>query len=342
MKITYATLLFLLPLSLFGQSTQPVNVFSPEKNYTQEKIAAGNYDNAAALLQYLVRDFELDGSRLIAVLVNGKYQTRIYADGKFDSDIAPKRLNEKITPGAVERIELRYNPAYNAPVQNDPYVGTINFVVPALNNPEIDPNNQASAAENPEPWNDPIVNRLKIASGEASAPVKRPAYTSIRAGGMVGILAARLSPFVSLQVEVPISKNLILCAAPEWSLKSSSRLVVLPLNDTIGEQYNLRTFAPSVTVKYYLPPSYPRFYLNAGPFLERGRGKWTYSARPDLDTQTGVYSTLGVNAGVGILFYSRLNFYIGLSGVLTNKNNLPPHQALRGAVVGIGWLLGKR
>lgn len=335
-------LCLLLPGILPAQEFHPINIFFPEKNYTQEQLNRAKYVDAVEMLRAVVRDFELDHTRVVAILLNGKYESRMRCDGQFDIDITPKRLNDKIVLAAIDHLEARFNTDYVDPWKSGGYVGTINLVIPAMANPDMDPNKAQEPEPDPEPWNDPIVQRLIVAAGEKPPKIPQKASASIRAGVVAGIMARRLSVFVGFPIEVPITKRFALCGAPVWNWKKDKVFGTSGQGLQLTDDYSLRSFEPSITAKYYLNDNYPHYYVTAGPYLERGRATWVYNSRPELGTVHQSHSTFGLNFGVGILFYSRLNFYINGSIMLSDKTKMLPLQDKRGVTVGVGWMLGKK
>ncbi|MEI6408066.1 MAG: hypothetical protein WCR52_01670 [Bacteroidota bacterium] len=338
-------LYLLLPGILLAQEYHPINMFFPEKNYAQDQLNRAKYADAVEMLRAVVRDFELDHAHIVAILLNGKYESRMRCDGQFDVDITPKRLNDKIVLAAIDRLEARFNTDYVDPWKSKGYVGTINLVIPAMDNPDMDPNKALAPLPDPEPWNDPIVQRLAVAAGEKPPKIPHQASTAIRAGIFVGVLTRRLSVTVGLPLDIPITKHLSICGVAAWNWKKdklSTILVQQPVPYELSDIYTLLTFEPSVTAKYYLNSDYPHYYITGGPYIERGRAKWVYNTRPELGTVRETHTTFGFNIGAGVMFYSNMNVSLGWSFILSNKTNLPPYQDYRGATITVGWMFGKK
>ncbi|MBC7774420.1 MAG: hypothetical protein H7246_03195 [Phycisphaerae bacterium] len=335
-------ILFLIVLGapcLRAQGYQPINAFHPEKDYPGSKFQSAENLSPTELIRQVLSDFELSQKQMIAILVNGKYEARVHGNGDFDQDKVPQRLNDKIVLVATERVEARFNLNYNDPWASMPYTGTINFVIPALTNPNLDPN---APEPDPEPWENPMTKRL-LAAQEPDVRLKRqPASTATRYGIFAGSQLRAQSIYLGIPVEVPITRQLYLCSSIMWNRKSNE----LVETDSTGFQKvssNLEiAMEVNIGAKYYLNNSYPRFYLFAGPYLERDRLKKSYFEDPEPGKFGKAHTALGINGGLGMLVFAGLNVSVGWSTILTRHDKLLPYQDLRGTSISVGWMFGKR
>ena len=276
---------------------------------------------------------------MIAILVNGNYEARVHGNGDFDQEKAAQRLNDKIILGATERVEARFDQNYNDPWASMPYTGTINFVIPALTNPNLDPN---APAPDPEPWENPMTKRL-LAAQEPDVRLKHlPATSAPRYGIFAGTQLRAQSIYLGIPVEVPITRQFSLCA----SIMLNRKYQELVETDSTGYQKSSSNLELALEVgleaKYYLNNTYPRYYLFAGPYLERDRLKRSYYDDPEPGKFGEVHTAFGMNAGLGLLVYGGLNVHVGWSAIFTSHDKLLPYQDLRGTSVSVGWLFGKR
>lgn len=276
---------------------------------------------------------------MIAILINGKYEARVHGNGDFDETNELQRLNDKIVLGATERVEARFDLNYNDPWASMPYTGTINFVIPALTNPNLDPN---APVQDPEPWENPMTKRL-LAAQEPDVWLKRKkASTAPRYGIFAGTQLRAQSIYLGIPVEVPITRKFSLLGSVMWNRKYGE----LAETDSTGFQKvssNLeRAFEVNLAAKYYLGNYYPRFYVFAGPYLERDRLKKSYFEDPEPGKFGDAHTAIGLNGGLGILVYAGLNISVAWSAILTRDDKLLPYQELRGASISVGWMFGKR
>lgn len=341
--------LFLLFLVLFtgrfyAQAFQPINTLHPAKDYPGEKIRQTENSSALALVRGVLGDFELGREKMVAIQLNGKYEARIHGNGDLDDPKIGERLNDKIILGAIERVEARFDPYYNDPWKSTLYAGTINFLIPALTNPNLDPNAEPEPEPepDPEPWENPMTKRL-LAAQEPDVRTKHvKATTAPRAGFFAGSQLRAQSIFVGFPVEVPLTKRLSLGASILWNWKSRDAVEIDSTGYQAFSSNVLWSTEASIMAKYYLNPAYPRFYLLAGPYVERARLKQNYDYLPERPRFGRAHTAFGFNFGLGILFYSRLNVNVSWSAIVSNPNKLLPYQDWRGTTVSVGWLLGKR
>lgn len=335
-------LLFFLALgahNLRAQGFQPINAFHPEKDYPGTRFQSNENLLPTEFIRKVLGDFELGRERMIAILVNGKYEARVHGNGDFDEAKVPQRLNEKIVLSATERVEARFDLNYNDPWASMPYTGTINFVIPALTNPNLDPNAQE---QDPEPWENPMTKRLLAAQEPDVRPKRMPATSAPRYGIFAGSQLRAQSIFLGIPVEVPITRKLSLSASIMWNRKYQE-LVEADSTGFRKESSNLEiAMEVNIAAKYYLNNFYPRIYLFAGPYLERDRLKKSYFEDPEPGKFGKAHTALGINAGFGMLLYAGLNVSVGWSAILTPPDKLLPYQDLRGTCISVGWLFGKQ
>lgn len=329
--------LALSAICLRAQGYQPINAFHPEKDYPGSQFQST--ESPTELVRQILSDFELSRKYMIAILVNGQYEARVHGNGDYDDEKVAKRLNDKIVLGATERVEARFDQNYNDPWASMPYKGTINFVIPALTNPNLDPN---APEPDPEPWENPMTKRL-LAAQEPDVKLKKlPATSATRYGVFAGTQLQAQSIYLGIPVEVPITRQLSLSASIMWNRKYNE----LEEIDSTGfrkSSSNLElAFEINVGAKYYLNNTYPRYYLFAGPYLERDRLKKSYFEDPEPGKFGKPHTAVGINGGVGMLVYAGLNIHIGWSAILTPHDKLLPYQDLRGTSIGVGWLFGTR
>ncbi len=341
LKHTFFLLFFLALCAhcLQAQGYQPINAFHPEKDYPGSKFQSTENFSPTDLIRQVLSDFELSQKQMIAILVNGKYEARVHGNGFFDDTKVSQRLNNKIVLGATERVEARFDLNYSDPWASMPYTGTINFVIPALANPNLDPN---AHEPDPEPWENPMTKRL-LAAQEPDVRLKRqPASSATRYGIFAGTQLRAQSIYLGISVEVPIARQFSLYT----SLMVNRKYQELVETDTTGflkTSSNLElAFEANLGAKYYLNNSYPRFYLFAGPYLERDRLKKSYFEDPEPGKFGKAHTAVGINAGLGLLVYAGLNVSVGWSAILTRHDKLLPYQDLRGTSISVGWMFGKR
>lgn len=326
-------------IRLDGQSFQPINALHPAKDYPGEMVRAADGSSSLALIRTILNDFELEKKHLVAILINGKYEARIHGDGTFEQEKTAERLEQKIVLGAVERIEARYDLNYNDPWSNTPYKGTINILMPALENPNMDPN--APPEPDPEPWENPMTKRL-LAAQEPDVKVRHiEANSAPRAGFFVGSQLQSRSIFVGAPVEIPLTQRFSLYGSVMWNWKSRD----LSETDSTGFTQTTSTVEQAMEIclmgKLHLNNTYPRYHAMAGPYWERDRQKVDYFGLPVNSEYGKVHNAVGMNVGVGVLFYNGLDVNLGWSVVFTPQNKLLPFQDLRGFSISVGWMFGR-
>ncbi len=324
--------------SLCAQGSQTINAFHPEKDYSGDKIREIDQLSAVELIKEVLHDFDLVREKEIALLINGQYEARVHGNGDFDQTKTVERLNKKIILGAIERIEARYDLNYNDPWNTMPYTGTINFIIPALSNPNLDPNAQVD----PEPWENPMTKRL-IAAQEPDTRIK---HALAKSSTGVGLFAGRQftgeSIFVGVPVEVPLTKNLSLYSSIMLNRKSYDLIQTDSFGFIYGSQNVERAVEASVMAKYYVNNTYPRFYGIAGPYVERDRLKQTYYDDPETGKFGKAHTAVGLNFGAGIVFHSQLSLQISWSTIFTSPDKLLPYQKKRGTTISVGWMFMKK
>ena len=342
---TYLLLFFVSLLAIYHLPAQekspffqPINKFNQEKNYPSTLVVERGYLESVHFLSDVVRDFDSEKERSIAILLNGQYLTRVQGNGKFNSVADEQYFVKKVPLAAIEQVEARYNPYYLDPEGTVTYIGTINFVASIL--PDF-----KKAQEPPiEPWISAAL--LEIATPKPKNRKSRSLAIPVpRAGIVVGSQLRARSTFVGVPVEVPINSRWSIQGDFLFNTKDQDRGIRQADSSEVYSSYRMYALEVGVSAKYYLSAYYARTYIFGGPYVEVARNWWEVtrsSSAPVVGLSSDQRTAYGVNFGVGMSFYSGL--YVSCSGsiIASPKSDLLYLQDFRGVTVAAGWMFGKK
>jgi hypothetical protein len=333
-------LLLLISQMVSAQETKyrPINALYPEKIFSKTSFATLEFSTTLPLVKRVISDFELGESAKIAILYNGNYKMCMLGNGQF-LNYEKKPLLEKIPFDSISRIEAKFDPVLKIKNYGYEFTGSVNLFVPN----SLVFNHKDSIEQEPEPWLDPMTDRL-LTLKEEQKPRRRTdvlATPHIHAGLFVGLMPIRGSVYVGVPIEVPFNNKLSLQGEISGSILSNNLDIVTPGGSTLS-RYTMLTLENSIQLKYYLNPRYFRIYLTAGPFVELAKNSWGFeilSPTPDLIYRER--STWGMTSGIGMQFYGGLYLHIGASKSFIKSEKLLLLQGKRGVSLTVGFRFGK-
>jgi hypothetical protein len=339
----YFILLFLLcTLKMQAQDTKyhPINALYPQKTLQIADIEKLGIYDSWDLLKHVVKEFETSENSKIAILYNGDFRLCLKGNGQF-LNRERKNLLDSIPVFAIQRIDAKYDPNVQLVNREVEYLGTINLVLPEY---LAEIGKDTSYIANPEPWEDPMTDRLLTLVEEQKTRKQRMilATPNLHVGVFAGIMARRNSRYVGIPIEVPLNKKLSLQGEVMYNFYSDTSTYINQLGQPLIADYALRAFETSILLKYYLNPRYFRMYLTAGPYVEQAKNQWTFGLfSPNPEVIKDKLTAFGISGGIGMQFKKGLFIHIGISYTFGDRDLLLQLQKLRGPSATVGWRFGK-
>jgi hypothetical protein len=335
-------LYFLCPSQTQAQTTKyrPINALYPQKTMQIADIEKLGIYHSWDLLKYVVKEYETNEDHKIAILFNGEYRLCLKGNGQY-LNRERKNLLDSIPVFAIQRLEAKYDPNVQIVNHEIEYIGTIDLTLPQY---LAELGKDSFYIANPEPWEDPMTDRLLTLVEEQKTRKQRMvlAVPRLHVGVFAGLMARRDSRYVGLNIEVPLNKKLSLQAEGMYNVYADTLTYVNQLGQPLITDYTLSAFETSVLLKYYLNPRYFRIYLTAGPYVEQSKSRWTFGiSSPNPDEIDDKSIAFGVTGGIGMQFKMGLFLHLGLSHTFGNKDDLLQLQKLRGLSATVGWRFGK-
>jgi hypothetical protein len=345
------TILFLLLfISVCGQSQQlyrPITAIYPIKTFSRDKILALEYRTTLPLVKRVVSDFELNENHRIALLFNGKYQLCLLGNGQF-LNYEKQRVLEKIPFDSIFSIEAKYDPNTKISNHDFEFTGSINLFVPA----SLAFSPKDTAYQDPEPWLDPMTDRLLTLKEEQKPNMhfSGPASTIPRVGLFVGakvytqrkIYGPSAALFLGIPVEIPLNTKLSLQSELTYGFAKEDQITNKPSGNSILSVYKIKTFQAAVLMKYFLNPRYIRMHLTAGPYVEMGRSRLEFDYNsPSPTIEKNRKTVFGASIGAGLQFKSGLYAHIALTNTFASEDKLLSLQTKSSPTLTLGWRFGK-
>jgi hypothetical protein len=339
----YFILLFLLcTLKMQAQTTKyhPINALYPKKTLQIADIENLGIYNSWDLLKHIVKEFETSENSKIAILYNGDFRLCLKGNGQF-LNRERKNLLDSIPVFAIQRIDAKYDPNVQLVNREVEYIGTINLILPEY---LAEIGKDTSYIANPEPWEDPMTDRLLTLVDEQKTRKQRMVFATprVHVGVFAGLMARRESRYVGIPIEVPLNKKLSLQAEAMYNVYADTSSYLNQIGQRLVANYTLQAFEASLLLKYYLNPRYFRVYLTAGPYVEQARNKWTFGfTSPNPEVIKDKLTAFGISVGIGMQFKKGLFIHIGISHTFGDRDFLLQLQKLRGPSATIGFRFGK-